>query len=71
MAFCIAEVNSSVLSPDERDTQPPYTTAPAIHVMETNFDEEDYPTEVCFNVPKCLECPLCNFIHMLVCRELS
>jgi protein scribble len=39
------EANSSVLSPDDRDTLPSRTSVPAVHVMETSFDEDDYPTE--------------------------
>ena len=42
----VLEANSSVVTPDERDIVPPHTSLPAIHVMETSFDEEDYPTEV-------------------------
>ena len=35
-----------MLSPDDRDTLPSRTSVPAVHVMETSFDEDDYPTEV-------------------------
>jgi protein scribble len=39
------EANSSVLNPDDRDTLPSRTSVPVVHVMETSFDEDDYPTE--------------------------
>lgn len=42
------EANSSMLSPDDKETLPPRHSVPAL--LETSFDEDDYPTEVCIQV---------------------
>ena len=56
-----AEANTSVLGPEEGDSLPPSISAPAINVMETSFDEEDYPTEVTYSLMSS-----CKFVYYLL-----
>ena len=47
LKFC-TETNVSIMERDERGTSSPHGTVPTINLVETSFNDEDYPTEVMY-----------------------
>ena len=57
------------MEPDEGSTSSPHGTLPAINLVETSFNDEDYPTEVVYNII-CIDIRILSLLQNLLLQKV-